>query len=121
MKYFYDSYAFIEYLKDNPDLVKYFEEESGILTEMNVLEIGYYALCEEQEQKMPMVISYLMQFIVHPTEEEINEAVLFRKKNCKKGVSYVDSLGYTMAKKRRLKFLTGDEAFKGMPNVEFVK
>jgi len=36
-------------------------------------------------------------------------------------LSYVDALGYTIAKAHNLRFLTGDAAFEGIANVEFVK
>ena len=35
-------------------------------------------------------------------------------------VSYVDALGYTLAQKHDLVFLTGDKAFKGIEGVEHV-
>ena len=36
-------------------------------------------------------------------------------------ISYTDAVGYVMSKSLGLKFLTGDEAFKNLENVEFVK
>jgi hypothetical protein len=36
-------------------------------------------------------------------------------------LSYVDALGYVIATKMKIKFLTGDNAFEGMENVEYVK
>jgi predicted nucleic acid-binding protein len=39
----------------------------------------------------------------------------------KKNLSYVDALGYIIAGKLGIKFLTGDNAFGGMENVEYVK
>jgi hypothetical protein len=35
--------------------------------------------------------------------------------------SYADAIGYAMSGRLRLRYLTGDDAFKGLPNVEFVK
>jgi len=37
-----------------------------------------------------------------------------------KKASYVDALGYVLAKRCRARFLTGDPAFKGVEDVEFV-
>jgi len=39
----------------------------------------------------------------------------------KKVMSFADVIGYVMARKYGVKFLTGDEDFRGMKNVEFVK
>ena len=35
--------------------------------------------------------------------------------------SIPDAIGYTIAKKYNIRFLTGDKDFEGMENVEFVK
>jgi len=36
-------------------------------------------------------------------------------------LSYADALGYAVSLRLRLKFLTGDDAFKNLDNVEFVR
>ena len=36
-------------------------------------------------------------------------------------LSYADALGYHIAKKERVKFLTGDRAFRDLPGVEFLR
>jgi predicted nucleic acid-binding protein len=36
-------------------------------------------------------------------------------------LSFVDGIGYTLARKQGLTFLTGDPAFEGMQGVEFVR
>jgi len=42
-----------------------------------------------------------------------------RKK--KLDLSYADAIGYAVSLRLMLMFLTGDEAFKNLENVEFVK
>ena len=42
-------------------------------------------------------------------------------KNKGLNISYVDAVGYQVARERKIKFLTGDEAFRDLPDVEFVK
>ncbi|MBI4210359.1 MAG: hypothetical protein HY544_02525 [Candidatus Diapherotrites archaeon] len=59
-------------------------------------------------------------------EIPINESVIieangFRKENKRLKMPYIDCLGYAIARSRGIKFLTGDNAFKGLENVEFVK
>ncbi len=51
----------------------------------------------------------------------IKLAMKFRLENKKKDLSYADCIGYQLAQEHGLKFLTGDQQFKGLPNVEFVK
>jgi predicted nucleic acid-binding protein len=36
-------------------------------------------------------------------------------------LSYADAIGYAVSLRLKLKFLTGDEAFKNLENVAFVK
>ena len=38
-----------------------------------------------------------------------------------KHLSIPDAIGYTIAQRHDAKFLTGDEDFRDMPNIEFVK
>ena len=38
-----------------------------------------------------------------------------------KKFSYIDCIGYISAREKKLLFLTGDEQFKEIPGVEFVK
>ena len=45
----------------------------------------------------------------------------FRFLNKKSNLSYIDCIGYITAFKKEVKFVTGDDQFKNMKNVEFVK
>ena len=51
----------------------------------------------------------------------IKEANEFKAKNRKLKLSYVDCIGYVLARSFGVKFLTGDEGFRNIENVEFVK
>ena len=51
MKYFYDSYAVIEYINDNTKFARYFEENAGSLAITNVMEIYYSSLLEAGVEK----------------------------------------------------------------------
>jgi len=121
MRYFYDSYAIIEYINDNPAFTKYFEESSGILTVMNLLEVGYSSFVESGKEKTEIILKKLWPLIAQPTEEEVLESIIFRKLNNKRNLSYTDCIGYIIAVKRGMKFLTGDIQFEGLQGVEFVK
>jgi predicted nucleic acid-binding protein len=43
------------------------------------------------------------------------------KKNNHLNISYADALGYHLAMKLDMKYLTGDAAFEDLDNVEFVR
>jgi len=51
--------------------------------------------------------------------ELLNRAAVFRMKH--RHLSYVDCLGYLMAMEMDIPFLTGDDAFRDLENVEFMK
>ena len=51
----------------------------------------------------------------------IKEANEFRLKNYRRDLSYVDCIGYILARKLNAKFLTGDKQFENFEGVEFVK
>lgn len=49
------------------------------------------------------------------------DAVKFRFRNKERRLSYVDCLGYVLAKRRGATFVTGDKEFSDLPNVTFVR
>ncbi len=119
--YFYDSYAIIEYLNGNLNYKKYFIKLEGVTTLYNVMEVYYSVLNEEGEKKAKEVLSLLRPIIIYPKIEDAEAAMKFRFKHKENKYSYADCLGYIMAKRRKYRFLTGDEGFRNVVNVEFVK
>lgn len=118
--FFYDSYAIIEYLKDNPDFIPYFESSTGMLTMFNLAEVYYSVLQESGQKKADQVFETLYPLCIVPDNETIRKAMQFRLENKKRGLSYADCIGYQTAKAKKVRFLTGDRQFKDMDNVEFV-
>ncbi|MEK6960322.1 MAG: PIN domain-containing protein [Nanoarchaeota archaeon] len=119
--YFYDSYAIIEYVRDNPSFREYFETHSGIMTPLNLLEVYYSILNEAGRETADKILDTLYPIVTSPTKEETRQAMIFRQENKKKDLSYADCLGYMVARSRNMQFLTGDRAFNGMRGVEFIK
>ena len=120
MQYFFDSYALIEILQSNPSFEKYNAEEVHI-TVLNLIEVVYYFMQHLGEQKATVVCNKLRAKELDISNDVILSAVRFRNENKKKSLSYADCIGYIYAKMHNLVFLTGDDAFKNMPNVEFRK
>jgi len=58
-------------------------------------------------------------FAVEVTLEDIKNAMNLKTKN--RSLSIPDAIGYIVAKRHNAKFLTGDEDFRDMENVELVK
>ena len=117
--YFFDSYAIVEILKRNPAYRKY-DEYPAIFTILNKMEICWWALNNHDENLMIAVLNMFSQPAL-VDDDTLKDAILLRKKYIKRKLSYVDAIGYTYAQKNNLLFLTGDEQFKDLPGVEFVK
>ncbi|MEK6886777.1 MAG: PIN domain-containing protein [Nanoarchaeota archaeon] len=117
--YFFDSYALIEIFLKNQNFSKYLDAPI-IITSLNQIEVTYYFLVHHGEEKAREVCSSLGKYIVELSNEDIIKALKFRNEH-RKGISYADAIGYIYAKNNNLLFLTGDDAFKDMPNVEFLK
>lgn len=117
---FLDSYAIIEILKGNPRYEK-FSEKIAATGKVNLIEVAYHLAQYFPEEKALQIIDSLKIKIIEIKETEITKIAFFRKEHSKKKFSYIDCIGYIIAKENNLKFITGDQAFNGMPNVEFVK
>jgi predicted nucleic acid-binding protein len=121
MKFFADSYALVEYFKDHPRYVQLIDENEIMTTLLNLMEMYYAALLEYGVERAEEYFSSTKHLMVDFSEQDVKEACSFRFAQRGKNISYVDALGYMIAKNKKAKFLTGDGAFKGMENVEWVK
>ena len=121
-RFFYDSYAVLAYLSDHPKYRPYFEENDGVLTKLNLMEIHYRTLEVHGTQAASRVVKTFAKYVVDFGIPEIEGAMKLRLKLKKSGcdVSCADALGYHIALKSDIKFLTGNKWFKGQKNVEFV-
>lgn len=117
--YFFDSYAIIEILKASKNYSKYIDSEF-IITKLNLFEVCYRLLADSQEEA-DRFLKLFASRTVDCDEVVVEEACKFKLANKGKGLSMADCIGYAVALKAGVKFLTGDEQFKDMPNVEFVK
>lgn len=124
--YFFDSCAVIEVLKSNPKFDKY-KDENQTFTIFNLGEIFNY-LIQNLDYQRALRIYYTLNSFVQPISDEVLiEAIKFRvEHNAKltkkqKPLSYADAIGYIYSKQNNLKFLTCDNQFIGLPNVEYVK
>lgn len=122
VRFFYDSYAVIAYLSDNPNYRIYFEENDGFLTKLNLMEICYRTLELHGAKAASQVIQVFAKYAVDFGVADIEGSVKLRLKLKKNGrnMSYADALGYYLAIKSNARFLTGDKCFKELEAVEFV-
>jgi uncharacterized protein len=119
--YFFDTYAFFEFILGNKNYKKYFEQTKIFTSVLNLTELFYVLLNNYDLETARKYYYSFKQFVIPLSDEIIEKAMIFRHDNKKKDLSYADCIGYTIAQKQGIKFLTGDKEFKDMGNVEFVK
>ncbi|MBI2672950.1 PIN domain-containing protein [Candidatus Woesearchaeota archaeon] len=118
--YFFDTYAIIEIIKGNKNYEK-FKDVRIIVTIFNLIELHYILLREFNKEIADIVLERYSNYVMGIDIDIIKSANEFKLVNKKKKLSVADSIGYTLALKKGIKFLTGDKEFKDIPNVEFVK
>jgi uncharacterized protein len=116
--YFFDTHAFFEIIRGNPAYQKYVTT-TGITTIFNLAELNYGLKKELTTEQADIITQTYEPYIVHVTVQDVIQAMTFRKTH--KGMSIPDAIGYIVARRYNILFLTGDEDFKNVPYVEFVK
>ncbi|MGI0079525.1 MAG: hypothetical protein ACRECH_07865 [Nitrososphaerales archaeon] len=122
--FFYDSYAVLAYIDGHPRYGRYFEENDGILTKLNLMEIYYRMIEVHGPRAASEVISTFSKYQRDFGINDIKSAMRLRLRLKKKGslnISYVDALGYSIALRSKIRFLTGDPAFANLKGIEFVR
>lgn len=117
-KYFFDTYAFIEIIRGN-EKYKPYVNAIIITTIFNLAELNYNLKKEMSKEKANKYTKDYFDFIAEISFDDLMEAMDLKIKY--KDLSIPDVIGYIIAKKHNIKFLTGDEGFRNFENVEFVK
>ncbi|MBI1972178.1 MAG: PIN domain-containing protein [Candidatus Aenigmarchaeota archaeon] len=120
VRFFLDTFAMFEIINGNPRYEKYINCDLSTSLQ-NLYELYYNLLKTNGEDFAKNCFKRFRQFAIQISDGHIFNASKFRLENLRLNLSYADALGYAMAKEEEMKFLTGDKAFKGMDNVEFVK
>ncbi len=129
MEYIVDSYAFMEYFgKDNKNYDKYFDEivkDGAYVTSLILMEIYFFKHHNSGKNEAKKFRKWLNKHfkLIKVKQKQLIETAIFRSEMFKKKIkmSYADSLSYVLARGYNLKVLTGDEHFKNLDCVEFVK
>jgi len=125
MEYFLDTYALIEIAKSNPVFTRLAESKFFTL-KLNLLELYYYFLQNGKPREGGEAFLVFSQYCGNVSDDVLKKAAKFRfefisKHKRKQRISFIDAIGYVYAKEKGLKFVTGDDAFAKMENVEFLK
>ena len=119
-KYFFDTYAFCEFINGNERYKKYFKNNNIITNKLCLTELFYILLKNFDLETARKYFKEFNHFCIEVPDIVIEKAMLFRFESKNKGLSYADCIGYELAKFNNLKFLTGDKQFKDLKNVEYV-
>ncbi len=118
--YFFDTYAVIEIIKGNPHYDR-FKDANIILTQFNIAELYYSLLRGYSKDVADILTTKYLIYVEEVPFEVIQEASAFKLTHLKTNMSGTDAIGYVMAKRLGVLFLTGDEVFRHIDGVEFVK
>lgn len=116
--YFFDTYAILEII-NGTESYKPYVNVGIVVTKLNLFEL-YYTLLKMHGKET--ALNYLHQFAqcaMDFNEGDIEVAAELKQSN--KNLSMADCIGYAVAMRNQVKFLTGDMQFKDLWNVEFVK
>jgi PIN domain nuclease of toxin-antitoxin system len=118
-----DSYAFVGLFEGNERYVRIFRRRSVVTTALNVLEVYATLLRRLERDEAHSHALALIRFVREIPSEVAIAAGDFRQsmRDRQRDCSYIDAWGYAAAQALGVRFLTGDPAFKGLPNVEFVR
>src|SRR3989338_7242359 len=120
-KLFFDTYALVEIAKSNPNYEKYKEGINILLNKLNLMEFAYFLIREKREKEIKEFFESLSRFNIDYDNEILIESAKMKFRFNHEKLSFVDCIGYNLAKKHNARFLTGDKKFKYKDNVEFVK
>ncbi len=119
--YFFDTYALYQIAKGADSYAIFKEHTTMSTTIMNAYELYYILLKEGNETLAEKFFEKIVSHCITPNPGDIKEAAKFRLRHIKKKLSYIDALGYVLAVNQRLVFVTGDDAFKEIEHVKFIK
>jgi predicted nucleic acid-binding protein len=121
MAYFFDTYAIIEVIDGNQAYSR-FSSEPMHTTLLNLGELHYFLLRKGTDRAViDTWYERLKPKCIDIGADDIKKAMDFKFVNKKRKLSFIDCVGYTVAKENGLIFLTGDEGFRGFENVELVR
>lgn len=116
--FFFDTYAFFEIIGGNPAYERY-KDAIALTSIFNLTELNYGLKKEVDKKTADSYIDKYAPYLVEVDVEDVKDAMSFKLEH--KKMSIPDAVGYILAKKFKVKFLTGDKGFKNLPHLEYVK
>ncbi len=121
--FFADSYAIIEILKGNENYRPY-QAATLVATEFNICEVAF-AVCRDYPDKTHTIMERVRKMLVlkQTTDEGYCSGAAMRRVTTSAGrkLSTIDCVGYSVARRFQIPFLTGDREFEDIDDVEYVR
>lgn len=105
-------------VRGNPRYKRYLAAELRTSV-WNLVELYLASLRDRGEAEARRLFDRFRSIVVEPEDEWLFEAMALKARRPK--LSYADTIGYTIARRLGARFLTGDEAFRRLPDVEFCR
>jgi uncharacterized protein len=118
--YFFDTYALFEVVAGNEEYFWIADGAGFLTTKLNLMEL-HYGLLKYGEEFADDAYDAFALFTMEFDDDAIKEANRLKAKLRKRKLSYVDCLGYVLARSRGIAFLTGDRQFQDLDGVEYVR
>ena len=121
---FFDTYALVEHFRGSRLMKKYLDKFECRTTRLNLMETFYILLRDTDDRQYASdCYDSLLDTLLEYDDFQVKQAMEFRRdmRRKKTKLSYIDAVGYVVAKASKLRFLTGDSDFKKLQNVEFIK
>lgn len=117
---YFDSYAILAFLKGKDSYHEVLKRE-GFTHQMNILEVITH-LIRRGYPTPRKTVDALGLSLVAATDDDIEAAAILKASSMtqKNRMSYVDALGYILAARLGRPFVTGDAAFRLLPNVLWI-
>jgi predicted nucleic acid-binding protein len=117
------------FIWENPNYKKYFEEiqrkDDSYVSEITLVELYHHIYHNAGSDTAEIIYSSVSNYlnVTKMNDNIIKNAGIFRSDMLKKkkSLSYADCINYAISNRLKVRLLTGDEDFRGIKNVEFVK
>ena len=121
MTVFFDTFALVEFLAGNEETRKH-GALGFVTTKWNLAELLVLDVRDFGEKTANRNFRRLLGAAVREEDADLIAAARMKVSHAVRGrrFSFVDCLGFCVARRLKMRFVTGDEAFKGVPGVLFL-
>jgi predicted nucleic acid-binding protein len=115
-----DTYALVAMVQADDAYAAYVREDFFI-PDTTLAEFSWVLKRDFPELTKEVWLAQLANYCQPVDQGLLMNAMDFKWTHRKQDVSFFDAVGYVAALRERCPFVTGDDAFRSLPNVEFVK